>query len=84
MAQDGGAMIRIPLDPIGYSVDGDTIHTRYADHVSRNSHRTRTVKGVETLMAGKKAKVCGECYPSPQYRTDEKPKALQQRRSTPA
>jgi hypothetical protein len=61
--------MKIPIDPIGYAVNENTgtIHTRYADH--GNGTRTRTVKGVETLLNGKKGTACKLCYPSPHYDT---------------
>ena len=73
----------IPLDPIGYSVNPatGTVHTRYAGDHAGDSYRTRTVKGVETLLDGKQPSVCKLCYPSHRYA--EKPKAPQQRRSGP-
>ena len=76
-------MTRIPLDPIGYSVNANTgtIHTRYADH--GNGERTRTPKGVLTLLDGKEGKACKSCYPSPQYPTPAKPRTPQRRRTTP-
>jgi hypothetical protein len=71
-------MTRIPLDAIGYSVNPNTgtIHTRYADH--GNGARTRTAKGVETLLDGQKPKACKLCYPSPRY--PEPPRPPQKRR----
>ena len=74
---------RIPLDPIGYSVNQstDTIHTRYAGDHAGDSYRTRTVKGVLTLLDGKKPNVCGVCYPSPRYDTPAPASAPQKRRS---
>ena len=73
-------MTRIPLDPNGYSVNVSTgtIHTRYADH--GNGLRTRTEKGVRTLLDGKRGKVCKDCYPSPQYA--QPPRPPQKRRIT--
>jgi hypothetical protein len=55
-------MTRIPLDAEGYSVNQNTgtIHTRYADH--GNGLRTRTEKGVLTILDGKKGKACEVCY----------------------
>ena len=55
-------MTRIPIDPVGYSVNQNTgtIHTRYADH--GNGERTRTEKGVRTLLDGKDGKACVTCY----------------------
>lgn len=71
-------MTRIPLDPIGYKVDGSTIHTRYATH--GDGQRTRTAKGVETLLDGKKGKPCVECYgKAPRYA--EGPRPPQKRRT---
>ena len=64
-------MTRIPIDPIGYKVDGATIHTRYADH--GNGQRTRTEKGVRTLLDGQRPKVCKDCYPNPQYAQPPRP-----------
>ena len=72
-------MTRIPLDPEGYKVDGATLHTRYADHASGN--RTRTEKGVRTLLDGQKPKPCKLCYPSPRYPEPPRPP---QRRRTPS
>ena len=71
-------MTRIPVDPNGYSVNPSTgtIHTRYADH--GNGERTRTAKGVETLLDGKAAKPCRICYPHPRYA--EGPRPPQRRR----
>ena len=73
-------MTRIPLDPIGYKVDGATIHTRYADH--GNGNRTRTEKGVLTLLDGQKPKLCASCFPSPRY-PETGPKKPQRRRVAP-
>ena len=72
-------MTRIPLDPNGYSVNVSTgtIHTRYADHGDGN--RTRTEKGVLTLLDGQKPKACKLCYPSPRY--PEPPRPPQKRRA---
>ena len=66
-------MTRIPLDPIGYSVNQSTgtVHTRYADH--GNGERTRTKRGVETLLDGKEGKPCRSCYPHPRYDTPAPP-----------
>ena len=66
-------MTRIPLDPNGYSVNPSTctIHTRYADH--GNGLRTRTEKGVLTLLDGQKPKLCKDCYPSPRYPAPPRP-----------
>ena len=71
-------MTRIPIDPIGYSVsDNGMIHTRYADH--GNGQRTRTTKGVETLLDGKRGKACEVCYgKTPRY--PEPPRPAQKRR----
>ena len=72
-------MTRIPLDPNGYSVNPNTgtIHTRYADH--GNGNRTRTTKGVLTLLDGKEGKACSVCYgKSPRY--PETPRPPQRRR----
>jgi hypothetical protein len=69
-------MTRIPLDPIGYKVDGSTIHTRYADHAG--GHRTRTEKGVRTLLDGQRGRICKDCYPAPRY--PEPPRPPQRRR----
>ena len=73
-------MTRIPLDPNGYSVNSSTgtIHTRYADH--GNGERTRTTKGVETLLAGKEGKPCKRCFKTPRY-ADDTPRPPQRRRS---
>lgn len=76
-------MTRIPLDDIGYSVNPDTgtIHTRYATHSS--GERTRTTKGVLTILKGKEGKACVLCYgKSPRY--PEPPRPPQQRRSDAA
>lgn len=76
---------RIPLDPIGYSVNQSTgtIHTRYAGDHAGDAYRTRTEKGVRTLLAGvKKPKVCERCYPAPQYAQPDRAKP--QRRRVPA
>ena len=73
-------MTRIPLDPDGYSVNPNTgtIHTRYADH--GNGTRTRTEKGVLTLLDGKDGKACERCYgKTPRY-PDTTPRPPQQRR----
>lgn len=73
----------IPIDPDGYSVNVDTgtIHTRYATHAP--GIRTRTVKGVHTLLGDMDGKPCKTCYPSPAYETAERPKTQQTRRSSP-
>lgn len=78
-------MTRIPLDPIGYSVNQSTgtIHTRYAGDHAGDAYRTRTVKGVETLLDGRKPKVCDVCYPSPSYATPTPADKPQRRRSGP-
>lgn len=73
-------MTRIPLDPNGYSVNPSTgtIHTRYATHAS--GERTRTEKGVLTILDGKDGKACTVCYgKSPRY-ADKTPRPVQQRR----
>jgi hypothetical protein len=69
---------RVPLDPDGYAVNAETgtIHTRYASH--GNGTRTRTEKGVMTLLNGQDGKPCQICYPSPRY--TEPPRPPQQRR----
>ena len=75
-------MTRIPLDAIGWKVNPDTgtIHTRYATHAS--GFRTRTEKGVLTLLDGKKGKACLQCYgKNPPYRNDT-PRPTQKRRIT--
>lgn len=71
----------IPLDLDGYAVNPatGTVHTRYAGEHAGLHYRTRTVKGVETLLNGRKLNVCSVCYPSPQY--DPPPRPPQQRRS---
>lgn len=69
---------RIPIDPIGYKVDGSTIHTRYADH--GKGQRTRTAKGVETLLDGAKPKVCRTCYGDKPRYPDTTPRPPQRRR----
>ena len=76
--------MRVPLDPNGYAVNPatGTVHTRYAGEHAGLHYRTRTVKGVETLLDGKKLTVCLVCYPSPQYDTPA-PAKPQQRRSGP-
>ena len=75
----------IPLDPIGYSVNQSTgtVHTRYAGDHAGNAYRTRTERGVLTLLEGRQPKVCSVCYPSPRYAQPVKPKVPQQRRSGP-
>ena len=72
-------MTRIPLDPDGYSVNPSTgtIHTRYADH-ARDLPRTRTTKGVQTILDGKDGKACKTCYKTPRY--PEPPRPPQRRR----
>ena len=77
-------MTRIPLDPNGYSVNQSTgtIHTRYADH--GNGTRTRTRKGVETLLDGKEGRACKTCYGNnPPYPSDT-PRSPQRRRTPTA
>ncbi len=72
-----GSMTRIPLDPNGYKVDGSTIHTRYADH--GNGQKTRTTKGVATILDGKQGKACVTCYgKTPTY--PDAPRPAQKRR----
>ena len=68
-------MTRIPLDPDGYSVNQSTgtVHTRYVGDHAGTSYRTRTVKGVETLLDGRKPKVCEVCFPNPQYPPTARP-----------
>lgn len=76
-------MTRIPIDPEGYSVNPSTgtIHTRYATHAE--GQRTRTTKGVETILDGKQGRACKQCYGnSPPYPSDT-PRVPQKRR-TPA
>jgi hypothetical protein len=73
-------MTRIPIDNDGYSVNPNTgtIHTRYADH--GNGTRTRTTKGVLTILDGKDGKACVTCYgKTPPYPTDT-PRPEQKRR----
>lgn len=75
-------MTRIPLDPIGYSVNvgTGTIHTRYAGDHAGTAYRTRTAKGVLTLLDGKPGNVCAVCYgKTPRY-PDTTPRPIQQRR----
>ena len=76
-------MTRIPLDPNGYAVNvaTGTIHTRYAGDHAGLHYRTRTVKGVETLLDGRKPTVCSVCFPSPRYAEPDKPKRTQRRRN---
>ena len=69
-------MTRIPLDPNGYKVDGQTIHTRYATH--GDGQRTRTEKGVLSLLDGKRPKICRDCFAAPRY--PEPPRPPQKRR----
>lgn len=75
---------RIPIDPNGYAVNQDsgTIHTRYPGAHAGQHYRTRTPKGVESLLDGRTPKVCATCYPSPRY--PEPPRPPQQRRSGPS
>lgn len=75
-------MTMIPLDPIGYAVNSSTgtVHTRYVGEHGGVTQRTRTVKGVETILDGRKLNVCAICYPRPLY-PDTQPKAPQKRRS---
>lgn len=72
----------IPLDPNGYAVNPSTgtVHTRYVGEHGGQTQRTRTVKGVETLLDGRAAKACPTCYPSPTYPEAAKPRAPQKRR----
>ena len=72
-------MTRIPLDPNGYKVNPSTgtIHTRYATHA--DGERTRTAKGVETILDGKQGKACKTCYQTPRYA--EGPRPPQRRRT---
>lgn len=73
--------MKIPSDPDGYSVDDSGgIHTRYSTHSGRHD-RTRTTKGVETLLAGKKGWICPTCFPTIPPRSDDTPRPPQQRRS---
>lgn len=78
-------MTRIPTDPIGYSVNQSTgtVHTRYAGDHAGDSYRTRTVRGVETLLDGKEPNTCSVCYPHPFYKTTPPPSEPQRRRSGP-
>jgi hypothetical protein len=73
-------MTLIPIDPNGYAVNPatGTVHTRYAGAHAGLHYRTRTVKGVEHYLDGRKPKVCELCYPSPRY--PEPPRPVQQRR----
>lgn len=70
----------IPIDAFGYKVDvpGKLIHTRYANH--GEGVRTRTVKGVQTLLGDGGGKPCKDCYPAPRYASDT-PRSPQKRRS---
>ena len=54
--------MRLPPDPEGYTVEGQTVHSRYASHA--NGYRSRTVKGVENLLDGKKPRICKDCFPA--------------------
>ena len=56
--------MKLPADLQGYAVNPSTgtIHTRYADH--GNGAKTRTAKGVESILDGKAGRPCGTCYPS--------------------
>lgn len=74
-------MTRIPTDSEGYSVNQSTgtIHTRYADH--GNGVRTRTTKGVETLLDGKQGRACKQCYGNNPPSPSDTPRVPQVRRS---
>ena len=54
--------MKVPTDPIGYLVEADgTVHTRYADHAT--GRRTRTARGVNNLLEGRKLRLCDDYYP---------------------
>ena len=57
-------MTRIPHDPNGYSVNlsAGTVHTRHPGDHAGPVQRTRTLAGVESLLDGRKGKVCRTCY----------------------
>jgi hypothetical protein len=63
---------KLPYDPAGYSVNRETgtIHTRYAGDHAGTTLRTRTARGVDSLLAGAPMHVCRTCYsgdtPEPQ------------------
>lgn len=73
-------MVKLPIDANGYAVTPSTgtVHTRYAGEHAGTHYRTRTAKGVETLLDGKRPKICKLCYPSPRY--PEPPRPPQRRR----
>lgn len=75
-------MTRLPIDSDGYSVNQNTgtIHTRYAGDHAAGSLRTRTPRGVETLLDGRKGKLCAVCYSAPRYPTPPTDGAPQRRR----
>lgn len=79
-------MTRIPLDPIGYSVNPSTgtIHTRYAGDHAGEAYRTRTEKGVLALLDGKPGTACETCYgKTPRYASDPTALVKPQRRRKP-
>ena len=55
---------KLPADPVGYSVNRETgtVHTRYPGVHAGNVQRTRTARGVETLLDGRPMHVCRTCY----------------------
>ena len=74
-------MTRIPIDPIGYKVNPETgvIHTRYADRHAAG-YRTRTERGVLSLLDGKEGKACEVCYGKTPVHRPTTPRAPQVRR----
>ena len=73
-------MTRIPLDPNGYKVNPSTgtIHIRYATHA--DGERTRTAKGVETILDGKQGRACMTCYGNKPPLPSDTPRPPQKRR----
>ncbi len=77
-------MIRIPLDPNGYSVNlsTGTVHTRYPGAHAGTVHRTSDPQRAVSMLNGREPNVCGTCYPVPVY--PRPPKRSPQRRRVAA
>jgi hypothetical protein len=77
--------LRLPIDPDGYAVtlSTGTVHTRYAGEHAGTHMRTRTVKGVETLLDGRKPAICKVCYGDKPPLPASTSRPPQQRRSGP-
>jgi hypothetical protein len=58
---------QIPHAAEGYAVEQATpgVHRRYAGHAPDGARKTRTRRGLEALLAGRRGEPCIECFPAP-------------------